>query len=185
MQLRCKYVYLLVYWSVQYFSCLQSSLWVSAWHWSLRTAESNHTGGCWGSQKHVVKAVIEENLFLYEIWMWQPVPFKIFFKYMYVYACTYAFGESDGMHFPKRKCTSYFTKCGWEAVFINSNFFSLVMYLHRKDKRNASSQLRFQFLWLSIPLFLVSAMVPEWNPTSASGETPQVQQVWDYGLACI
>lgn len=135
------------------------------------------------NQKPVVKVIIKGNLFLYKFWIWRPSLFKF---YMYVYACTYVFRESDWMHFPKRDCSSYFTKCGWEAVFINSNFRFLVMCLHKKDSRNASSQLRFQFRWLSVPLlFIAPVRVPEWNPTKVSGETQQVQQVWDYRMVTI
>lgn len=135
------------------------------------------------NQKPVVKVIIKGNLFLYKFWIWQPSLFKF---YTYVYACTYVFGESDWMHFPKRECTSYFTKCGQEAVFINSNFLFLVMCLHKKDNRNASSQMRFQFHWLSVPLLLIAPVrVPEWNPTKVSRETQQVQQVWDYRMVTI
>lgn len=110
------------------------------------------------NQKPVVKVIIKGNLFLYKFWLRQSSPLKL---YMYVYACTYAFGESDWMHFPKRQCTSYFTKCGWEAVFINSNFLFLVMCLHKKHNRNAFSQLRLRFPWLSAPLLLTSGSLNE------------------------
>lgn len=137
------------------------------------------TVGAGDSQKHVVKAVIKENLFLYEIWMWQPFPFKI---YMYVCVCVHVrmlLEKVIECIFLEENVLAISPSVDEKLFLSTVIFFSLVMYLHRKDKRNASSQLRFQFLWLSIPLLLVSAMVPEWNPTTASGETPQVQQVRD------
>lgn len=124
------------------------------------------------NQKPTVKVIIKGNLFLYKFWIWQPSLFKF---YTYVYACTYVFGESDWVHFPKRDCTSCFTKCGWEAVFINCNFLFLVMCLHKRVTEMPLAE-------ISVSL---TFRVPEWNPTKVRGETQQVQQVWGYRMVTI